>query len=111
MSSFFKPSGYTDHQKETQWLNSILGIHDIFCFCDQPWMHLMQSILQRNNFFDIKPKQQRLIQQCLLSITTEEKDTSHLTEENNGTRTNEKDGFDLDIGDLEKLFEEDDKNG
>lgn len=111
MSKFLKPSEYTDYQKTTQWLNVILGVHDMYCFCDKPWIHLLESILERNNFFEIPEKDKRLIQKCLVSITTKEGGESNHTEEENGSHTKEDDGLDIDIGDLQKLFEEDDKNG
>lgn len=111
MSKLFKPSEYTDYQKTTQWLNTTLGIHDMYCFCDKPWIHMLESILERNNFFEIPEKDKRLIQKCLVSITTKDKGDNNHTEDASGTHTKEDDGFDIDIGDLEKLFEEDDKNG
>lgn len=111
MSSYYKPSGYTDYQKDTQWLNSIQGIHDLYCFCDKPWMHLLESLLQRSNFFDLPKDQARLIQKCLITTATTKETESDHTGEENTTTTKENDGGDLNTEFLEKLFEEDDKNG
>ncbi len=44
-------------------------------------------------------------------MATKEGDTHENTEDTTGDHTDQKDGFDLDIGDLEKLFENDDIDG
>lgn len=111
MSDYYKPSKYTPYQLDTQWLNSINGIHDLYCFCDKPWMHMLQSLLQRSSYFEISTREQRIIQRCLCTMATKEENTQENTEDTTGNQTAEKDGFDLDIGDLEQLFAEDTADG
>lgn len=111
MSDYYKPSKYTPYQLDTQWLNNVNGIHDLFCFCEKPWMHFTQALLQRSSYFELSPKEQRILQKCLTTMATKEGDTHENTEDTTGDRTDQKDGFDLDIGDLEKLFENDDIDG
>lgn len=111
MSDYFKKSEYTDYQKETQWLNLCMGAHDLLCFCDKPWMHLLQSVIQRGNFFELDQNQVRIIQKCLTTTSGKEDTTSDRTEDKDGEKHTEKDGFDLDLGDLEILFGEDKEQG
>jgi hypothetical protein len=102
MSSYFKDSEYTAWQKETQWLNLCVQSHDLMCWCNNPWNHLLQSLLQRGSQFNLSKKSQRIIQKCL--TTTAENGTDPTPEEDT-TDTKEETGFDLDAGDLEKLFQ------
>lgn len=107
-SRYFTASKYTDYQKETQWLNNIVGTHDNICFCDNIWKHLLECLLARGNQFELSNKEKRIIQRCLI---TKEKDggdhTSHEPEEN----TEEDDDFNLDAGDLEQLFNAENDSG
>lgn len=101
MSSYFTPSGYTDYQKTTQWLNLCISAHDNICWCKHPWKHLMQGLLERGAEFDLTPKDKRLLQKCLISG---EKDGGNHKEEETTSTTKEETGYDIDTGDLERLF-------
>lgn len=86
-----------------------MGSHDMICFCDHPWLHLLQCLLQRGSQFELSEKEVRILQKCLLSTA---KDGTATTTKEEETRTENKDsGFDLDVGDLEELFKEDEKQG
>lgn len=111
MSDFYKKTGYTPFQQETQWLNLCMGAHDQICFCDKPWMHLLQSTIQRGNFFDLDQKQVRLIQRCLTTMSGEKDTSKDHTPENTGKEDKENEDFDFDIGELERLFNEDGEQG
>ena len=109
MSSYYKPSGYTDYQKTTQWLNNCVSSHDLFCWCNDPWKHLMQGLLERGSEFDLSEKDKRLLQKCLI---TGKKDGGNQEERETTTTTKEETGLDLEEGELEKLFaEENDDTG
>lgn len=108
MSSFFKESKYNNFQKDTQWLNNIIGCHDIYCFCDHPWMHLLESLLQRGSKFELSNKEVRIIQKCLISIA---KDGEEHGQENPTTSGKDDDDFNLDEGDLQQLFDVEKETG
>lgn len=103
MSSFYKPSEYTPFQKETQWLNDIHQTHDLFCWCNDPWKHLMQCLLMRGNQFNLSAKDTRILQKCLISTKETGEDQEPTTEK---TTTEEDNVLDLEDGELEKLFAE-----
>lgn len=104
MSSYFKPSEYTDYQKSTQWLNLCVQSHDIFCWCTDPWKHLMQALLERGSQFDLSTKDKRLLQKCLISG---KEDGGNQKEKETTTTTKEETGIDLEGGELERLFAQD----
>lgn len=101
-SRYFTPSKYTDYQKETQWLNTIVQTHDNFCFCDNIWKHLLECLLARGNQFELSNKEVRIIQKCL--IIKEEDGGDHTPPEDGGHKEEEEDNFILDSGDLDQLF-------
>lgn len=101
-SRYFKPSGYTDYQKETQWLNTIVQTHDNICFCDNIWKHLLECLLARGNQFELSNKEKRIIQKCLI---TKEKDGGDHTPQEEEKDTEEDGDFHLDEGDLQQLFD------
>lgn len=111
MSDYYKKTGYNTYQLETQWLNLTMGGHDMFCFCDKPWMHMLQAVLQRQNFFELDNKQARIIQRCLTTMATEDASSNQGTAETTGKNTKEEDGLDLEPGELERLFANEDTDG
>lgn len=84
MSKFLKPTTFTSRALQNQWLNVIVGSHDLFCICDKPIDHLQDIINQ---------------QKC-----RHFKDTATTT-----TETATENGDDpITAGDLEELFKESD---
>ena len=84
MSKFQQPALYKGRALDNQWINLIIGSHDLFCGCNKPIKHL-QSIL---------PKECHSSDQ----ENTTEKDTTH------GDDTG------LEPGELEQLFAENDED-
>ncbi len=82
MSEFQKERLYEGRSLQNQWLNVIIGTHDLHCGCITPLDHL-KSILQKET--------------CLPT-----KDAATSTE-TGGTAGNDEDTFDE--GDLQSLFE------
>lgn len=101
-SNYFKPSGYTDYQKETQWLNTTVQIHDNICFCDNVWSHLVECLLTRGNQFELSNKEKRILQKCLI---IKEKDGGDRTLQDEKEDIEEDGDFQLDEGDLQQLFD------
>ncbi len=85
MSKFLKPSLYSGRAQELQWLNTVIGSHDLMCGCQNPLKHL-HFLLQKDNK-----------QLCLPST----EDRSDLTEHGGEDAVDN-----LLEGDLDKLFEE-----
>lgn len=85
MSKFLTKPLYNGRALETQWMNSIFTSHDMICGCNKTIQHLKHLIEQ---------------QECHHSTdgATSTEDPSTI-----------KDGLDVDIGDLEKLFEHTDE--
>lgn len=107
MSTFYKKTAYNPRELETQWLNIVIATHDMFCWCNSVWNHLLQGVLQRGSTFELDSKSIRLMQKCLISTAGAGTDPEQPTTSKEDT---EKDGLDLTPGDLEKLFAEDDAN-
>lgn len=95
----WKPPVFGIKGRQNQWINSIFSSHDAWCGCNDPVYHLCTAALKQGGIGNInKLNLKKLL--CQLDTTEE-----------NGTATHSKDttkeDFDIDIGDLEKLFEED----
>lgn len=107
MSSYYKKSKYTAREQETAWLNITVATHDMFCFCDQPWNHLLQGVLQRGSTFELDKKSIRLMQKCLISTKEDGDDPEQPSTSEKDTAN---DGLDLMDGELEELFAEKEEN-
>lgn len=84
---------YDLHRLELQLKNSLFHNHDLCCGCNDPSKHLIKLLLKDY------PQQQ---QKCLLFEDTTTTTGTDLVPTDTG------DAFDaLDVGDLEKLFEND----
>lgn len=101
--SWSKPQ-YGIRGRQLNWLQSCMQSHDCFCGCNDPVTHLVEIALQHGgvmNFNKTKLKQ-------LCHHTTD--DASIQTGDDTDKDTTGPEG-DLDFGDLDKLFEEDDPFG
>lgn len=107
MSSYYKKTKYSPREQETAWLNLTVATHDMFCFCDQPWNHLLQGVLQRGSTFELDRKSLRLMQKCLISTKEDGTDPEPRTTTKEDTAN---DGLDLMDGELEELFAEKDED-
>lgn len=85
MSKLQKPTIYSKRGLDTQWMNVIVGSHDLFCGCDKPIKHLEDILFQ---------------EKC-----RHFKDTATTTTTDPGAET---DDFAIKDGDLEELFKEED---
>lgn len=86
MSKHDKPTPYTKKQLSTQILNAYTSIHDLNCGCNNPLLHIVEQIFE---------KEPTIKQQCLTS------------QEDGGDQET---GTDIDgfgPGELERLFAED----
>lgn len=94
MSSIWRQPTSSLRQKELQWRNLMFANHDLWCYCDDPDLHMLICM----NKFNGCPKPEEDIKniKCLLTGATTGEITK--TEE-------EETGFSS--GDLEKLFQED----
>lgn len=88
MSKHFKPCLYKNKALENQWINTIVGGHDLWCGCCKPFDHL-KDILARDKWLHTK------------DASTE---TTH-------TENGDADDFTLDDGDLEQLFAIEENDG
>lgn len=102
MSFYYKPPIYGPRGLEKQWYNNIFHSHDLFCGCDSTIHHLLSLIASQTTPSDL-PGTQELFKKCLPSTTTGITGTITATA---GEKESE-DDLGIDIGDLEKLFEED----
>ncbi len=104
MSLYWKPPVYGVEGREVQWLNNTVQSHDIFCGCDDPFMHLVFAFAKRSTRFGISKNSLQQMQKCL--TTSEEKGTQTDGSTDSEEETGGPEG-DLNFGDLEKLFEQD----
>ncbi len=95
MSEFYKHTYLTKNAQQKQLLNTLVGNHDLICCCDEPLKHIFVLIAEKAKPTNFTEQQKKLIKQCL-----GEEDTAGDQEDHTG--------FDIDSGDLEKLFADDD---
>ncbi len=81
------------HALEKQLINTFVGNHDLICMCDNPAYHSLQILIKQLKP-ELKQEEIKQLQLCLGEETT----TTAANAEDTG----------IDIGDLEKLFGEDD---
>ncbi len=103
MSLFWKPPRYDHRQRENNWINGILHLHDQFCGCDEPFKHLVYKLAEEAPKLNLNKEDLLILQKCHPTTTTIDDGTTgdHGTEDGAGPDDN------IDIGDLEKLFEDD----
>lgn len=88
--------------RELNWLQSTIQSHDCFCGCNNPVKHLIEIALRSGGVFDFKAEDLKEFTQC--HPTSEDhhgKDTG-----GKGVAITAPDD-NIDLGDLERLFEED----
>lgn len=83
MSKLWKPKNYTGRALQNQLLNCMISSHDLCCGCDKPVQHINKITSE--------------------ALCRHFKDTGTTTNQD-GDATAAED-FDLDAGDLERLFE------
>lgn len=49
MSRFFKPTPYNGETKNQMWMSMLADGHDIFCDCQAPFAHLLDSIFPQGH--------------------------------------------------------------
>lgn len=89
MSTFTKPK-YTENGMKNQFLNCIVGLHDLTCCCESPLTHAVNIIFEKAAPTNFTEKEKLQIKKCL-----GEEDTKTMA-------TTEDDGFGP--GDLDQLF-------
>lgn len=92
MSSIWKKPTFSLRQLELHWQNNCWNTHDLFCHCDQPWLHMMILINKGGK----APKPESEIKNILCLLTGEGASTTATEEDDPGFLN----------GELEKLFEE-----
>lgn len=88
----FKTPELSTKNKEKSLINSFVGSHDLVCYCNNPALHCLQILIKQLKP-ELKQEEINQLKQCL--------GDDHTT-----TETAEDTGYD--IGDLEKMFGEDD---
>lgn len=99
--SWSKPQ-YGVKGQELNWLQSCMQSHDSFCGCRDPVSHLIKIALQHGGVMEFDTKKLKQLAKC--------HDTTDTKETEDGDGTDQKDGpeGDLDFGDLDALFDNDD---
>lgn len=81
------PLPFTTKKQQLQFINTVIGVHDIACDCLNPAYHSLKILTQQIGP-ELQKQEKEQLQKCLgTPDTTEDKD---------------QDGFD--VGDLEALF-------
>ncbi len=96
------PPLYGTRGQELQWLQGTLQNHDTFCGCKNPILHLIKIGLRHGGVQEFTEDNLKTFVKC--HLTTED------TTETDGKEPEDTPGpeGDLDFGDLDKLFEEED---
>lgn len=89
MSRYYKKPTYGDRHKQLQWINNMVGLHDMHCYCDKPLQHIITGIIEHEPSLHFDTEDSKKIQKCL--STTAIEDVLD----------------DFGEGELEKLFSED----
>nr|QMI58088.1 ORF2 [Torque teno virus] len=82
---------FNNKKNQLKFINCVVGCHDLLCECYNPLFHSAKIILKQLEP-EITPQEKQQLQECL--------GTKDTTKEEDATTG-------IDIGDLEKLFEED----
>lgn len=85
--------------RQNQWINSIMASHDCWCGCHDPVYHLCKAAIKQGGIYNCNIQN---LKKLLCQFDTTEEDGTK-THSNDTT----KEDFDIDTGDLEKLFEQD----
>lgn len=89
--------------REQGWINATIQMHDIFCGCNDPILHMVNLAAKKGGIFGFDTNKAQKILQCL-HTTTEPvvgHGETHTDDGDDGPEGN------LEFGELEKLFEED----
>ncbi len=106
MSKHWKLPVYGVKGRIGNWINNIYITHDMICGCDNPILHLINEVTIRGGISGLTSKQIETIKQCLgESDHTAASGTEDIKQETGDPADN------IDFGDLNKLFEEDDGFG
>lgn len=92
MSKFYKPLNISQKHKNLQWINLIVGQHDMLCHCDDPLKHTIFAILEQEPSIKFTEEESKQLQKCLTS-----------TDQGDGAGGVD----DFGDGELERLFAED----
>lgn len=97
--SWSKPK-YGPRRQELNWINGTIAFHDSFCGCEEPILHLVNTALKNGGIFNFNTK--TLKQICLSTDADTTKEDGDNGDQDTGPEGN------LDFGDLERLFDEED---
>nr|UHS18368.1 MAG: hypothetical protein [Betatorquevirus sp.] len=70
MSSMYTPTEQSGRYLTQQWINSVLSIHDTFCQCKKPLVHLLKGI--KETTIGLTEEEKKLTEKCLTAVTTED---------------------------------------
>lgn len=59
------PPKYNSKEKQLQFVNALVHIHDFSCGCDGPLEHIVTSIFKQEKNLKFTTEEKQLIQKCL----------------------------------------------
>lgn len=89
MSKYYKKPSYTSRHQQLQWINTMVSVHDLHCYCDKPLNHIIIGIIDQEPTIQFDKEDSKKIEKCL--TTTDGEDVLD----------------DFGDGELEKLFADD----
>lgn len=100
----WQPPQYGVKGRENCWIAAILQGHDTFCGCDKPILHLMKKAIKEGGILGFNKEEAIKLLQCPTTLEDTKENGGHGTVATTPTGPE----GDLQFGDLDKLFEEED---
>lgn len=69
MSHYQKNIPTSRKSQNLQWINTMVNVHDLKCFCEQPLQHIILGIVEQEPDLKFNPEDSKKIEKCL--TTTE----------------------------------------
>lgn len=65
MSNYYKKITTSQKHQNLQFVNTLVGNHDLYCFCNEPLQHIICSIIEQEPNLKFNKEDSQKIQKCL----------------------------------------------
>lgn len=72
MSRYYKKPTYSTRHGNLQFINTIVSVHDNYCYCDKPLNHIITGIIEQEPSLRFDKEDSKIIEKCLTSTVGED---------------------------------------
>ncbi|AYJ72781.1 MAG: hypothetical protein [Anelloviridae sp.] len=65
MSDYYKQPTWSLKHKNLNFINAIVGVHDLYCMCEDSLKHTVTAIIKQEPSLRFNKEESKQIQQCL----------------------------------------------